>query len=154
MMHRLSSLAVFICTLCAHVTSFARLTPTLAFSTSRALARRAAPASSSLVRSAASSSSSRGEGDDVLLQLLQRKKYEIEQLERLHSSSLDPLQLRLGYVSDTSSLKLTRALRLFTLGDDRRVAVVRTFLSGVAIGESDLYPSQNVHCSCYCINLF
>jgi hypothetical protein len=60
----------------------------------------------------------------VLLQLLQRKKHEIAELERRHSSSLDPLQLRLGYVSDTSSLKLTRALRLFTLGDDRRVAVV------------------------------
>jgi hypothetical protein len=73
---------------------------------------------------ASSSSNSRGEGDEVLLQLLQRKKYEIAELERKHSASMDPLQLRLGYVSDTSSLRLTRALRLFKLGDDRRVAVV------------------------------
>jgi hypothetical protein len=79
---------------------------------------------------ASSSSNSRGEGDEVLLQLLQRKKYEIAELERKHSASMDPLQLRLGYVSDTSSLRLTRALRLFKLGDDRRVAVVSKLFYG------------------------
>lgn len=81
-------------------------------------------AQSTSALTASSSSNSRGEGDEVLLQLLQRKKYEIAELERKHSASMDPLQLRLGYVSDTSSLRLTRALRLFKLGDDRRVAVV------------------------------
>jgi indole-3-glycerol phosphate synthase len=60
-----------------------------------------------------------------MLQLIERKKWEVRQLEEKHSDTFDPLQMRLGYVAEQSSLKLTRALRLFSLGDEnRRVSVV------------------------------
>jgi len=111
-----------------------------------------APAPS--VSALAATSSSRGEGEEVLLQLLQRKKYEIAELERKHSASMDPLQLRLGYVSDTSSLRLTRALRLFKLGDDRRVAVVSesNYSLGRAINRKQDYRSDFFKLTSACAN--
>ena len=51
----------------------------------------------------------------TMLQLIERKKYEIAQLEKVHAEPFDPLRMRLGYVAEDSSLALTRALRLFTL---------------------------------------
>mmetsp|Transcript_31194 Transcript_31194/g.70068 ORF Transcript_31194/g.70068 Transcript_31194/m.70068 type:complete len:259 (+) Transcript_31194:124-900(+) len=62
---------------------------------------------------------------DFMLQLIERKKYEVAKLERSHADPTDPVKLRVGYVSDSSSYAVTRALRLFTLGEEsRRVSVV------------------------------
>jgi len=64
-------------------------------------------------------------GKDFIPQLLERKKWEVRELESQYADPLDPVQLRLSYVAEKSSLKLTRALRLFALGDEnRRVSVV------------------------------
>ena len=55
-----------------------------------------------------------------MLELLQRKQQEIRMLEKAHQEPTDPVQVRLGHVSSTSNLALSRALRLFTLGEHRR----------------------------------
>ena len=66
-------------------------------------------------------------GLNDMLQLLQRKQYEIRELEKRHRDPADPVRQRLNFVSETSSLALTRALRLNVLGEreeERRLSLV------------------------------
>ena len=36
--------------------------------------------------------------DEVLMRLLEKKKYEVRELEQRHADSFDPVKMRLGYV--------------------------------------------------------
>ena len=53
-----------------------------------------------------------------MTELIQRKWYEVKQLDRAHHDPADPVRRRLSSVNDSSSLTLTRALRLFKLDEE------------------------------------
>ena len=64
-----------------------------------------------------------------MTELIQRKWYEVKQLDRAHHDPADPVRRRLSSVNDSSSLTLTRALRPFKLDeveefDNRPISIV------------------------------
>ena len=56
--------------------------------------------------------------------MIERKKYEVSRTLDEHKGIGDPLTQRLGFVSETSSYRLTRALRRGALGDTRQLSVL------------------------------
>ncbi len=65
------------------------------------------------------------EDAEDLEQMVQRKQYEVVQLEQAHARKDDPLRVRLGYAADEGCTNLTRALRRYRMTDDvQRIAVV------------------------------
>ena len=58
------------------------------------------------------------EDAEDLEQMVQRKQYEVVQLEQAHARKDDPLRVRLGYAADEGCTNLTRALRRYRMTDD------------------------------------
>lgn len=54
------------------------------------------------------------------MQLLERKRYEVSQLEQAHTSEVDPFRMRLSYVAEQGSFAVARSLRLFVADEGTR----------------------------------
>jgi indole-3-glycerol phosphate synthase len=86
--------------------------------------RRRSPGGTAVVVMAGGKASKDPRTDELLLQMIERKKYEVSRTLDEHKGIGDPLTQRLGFVSETSSYRLTRALRRGALGETRRLSVL------------------------------
>uniref|UniRef100_A0A7S1TYS9 indole-3-glycerol-phosphate synthase n=1 Tax=Phaeomonas parva TaxID=124430 RepID=A0A7S1TYS9_9STRA len=72
-------------------------------------------------RGATSLHMARGDAGARLLEQVQRKRYEVQQLYREHDDATDPIRLRMGYMSQNFTLQATSRIR--RQGDELRLSV-------------------------------